>query len=51
MTQLEDGRTRMTIWHLGGVERAVAEFGRVALDVDQSTDEDAAVQSFYKRQS
>ena len=51
LTQLEGGRTRMTIWHLGGVERAVAEFGRVALDVDQSTDVDAAVQSFYKRQS
>jgi hypothetical protein len=44
---------RMTDWHLDGVERAVAEFGRAALDVDQSTGVDGAVQSFsvYKKES
>jgi hypothetical protein len=42
----------MTDWHLDGVERAVAEFGRAALDVDQSTGVDGAVQSFsvYKKE-
>jgi hypothetical protein len=53
LTQLEGGRMRMTVWHLDGAERAVAEFGRVALDVDQSTGVDGAVQSFsvYKKES
>lgn len=43
LTQLEGGMTRMTIWHLGGAKRAMTEFDQVALDMDQSTDVDAAV--------
>jgi hypothetical protein len=35
LTRFEGGSVQMTIWHLGGVERAVVEFYQVALDVDQ----------------
>ena len=48
--RLEGGRMQTTIWHLDGVERAVAEFGRGALDVDQSMGVVVAGPSFRENQ-